>query len=221
MLDTAPLGLDPEIFDHVPELDRVLLQMIGKLDLPAPQMTGCDPTARQAFDAAEELWAEVDADYKRAADAWLLAKHAFRDVARRPENAGDPLVSDAWVGIAQSICYQKGRRDDLIAAAVIALYWNRSNRDARVELFDLAGAAPHVPTLLELFRRVPADARPGQLTALIALSRRRDRLANMYPEAGQQLRVGLADILESDNDTLSIKKLATDARRHAGNKRGR
>jgi hypothetical protein len=206
-LDTEPLGLAPEIFDHVPDLDRVLLQMIEKLDLRAPQMTGCDPAARQALAAADALWAEIDADFERSPKAWPRAEDAFRDVARRLENAGDPLVSDAWAGVARSVRYQKGRRDDRIAAAVIALYWNRSNKEAWAELFDLASAAPHVPTLLELFRRVPADARPAQLTKLIALSRGRDRLGNMRPEPGGQLRGGLIVIAEADNDKPSIRKL--------------
>jgi hypothetical protein len=190
-LDTGPLGLAHEIFEYVPELNRVLRQMIGKLDLPPPHVRGCDPAARQALTAAEALWAEVDADYGRARDAWPRVERTFQDVARRFENAADPLVSDAWAGVARSVRYQKGRRDDRIAAAVIALYWNRSNSGAWGELIDLASAAPHVPTLLELFRRMPVDARPSQLTALIAVSRGHDRLGNMHPEAGQQIRAGL------------------------------
>ncbi|MGH3158548.1 MAG: HIRAN domain-containing protein [Streptosporangiaceae bacterium] len=216
-LDTEPLGMAPAIFDHVPDLDRVMLQMIDKLDLPAPRMTGCDPAARQALVAAEALRTEIDADFDHGPGAWPRAEGALRDVARRLEKAGDPLVSDAWAGVARSVRYQKGRRDDWIAAAVIAVYWSRSNKDAWAELFDLASAAPHVPTLLELFRRMPAEARPRQLTTLIALSRGRDRLGNMRPEPGARLRAGLAAIAETDNDKPSIRKLAHDARKHADN----
>ena len=74
------------------------------------------------------------------------------------------LVTDAWAGLAGSVRYQKGRRDDWLTAAVTALYWDRSNKTAWAEVIDLACAAPHIPTLLDLFRRVPAAARPPVLT---------------------------------------------------------
>lgn len=45
-LDPAPLGLPPEAFDHVPELDRLIQQHLRRLDVAAPAMTGCDPDAR-------------------------------------------------------------------------------------------------------------------------------------------------------------------------------
>ena len=38
-----------------------------------------------------------------------------------------------------------------------------------------------VPTLLELFRRIPLESRPKILSQLIALSRGHDRLGNMRP----------------------------------------
>ncbi len=86
------------------------------------------------------------------------------------------MAADAWEGLARSIRYQKGRRDDWITAAVTALCWDRSSKTAWAELVDLASAAPHAPTLLDLFRRVPAAARPPVLTMLISLSSGRDRL---------------------------------------------
>jgi hypothetical protein len=218
-LDPGPLGLAPGIFDHVPELDRVIAQMITRLDLPVPPAAGHDHTARQALAVTWALADEVDADYERSPQAWPQVERAFREVARCLEEAGDPLASDAWAGIARSVRYQKGRRDDRIAAAVTALYWNRSNTGAWAELFDLASAAPHVPTLLELFRRVPADVRSSQIGALISLSRGHDRLGNMRPESGEELRAGLTAIAEADHDTPSLRKLANDARKHASTTR--
>lgn len=217
-LDTEPLGLAPELLDDVPELDQVLSRMLRKLDLPAPSLTGCDPAGRDMLTVAEMLRAEVDADYDRDPDAWPRAERAFRQAASRLEKAGDPMVSAAWAGVARSVRYQKGRRDDRMAAAVIALYWDRSNTDAWDELVDLACAAPHVATLLGLFRRVPAGARPAVLTGLIGLSRGRDRLGNMRPEAGKRLRAGLADIAKANGDKPSITKLARDARKYSGDK---
>lgn len=176
LLDSEPLGLAPEVFDHVPDLDQVLLRMLCKLDLPEPMASGCDREARERLAGAEAMREKVDAGWDRPPGAWKRVERAFRDVAGCLEAAGDPMASDAWTGIALSVWYQKGRRDDWMAAAVTALYWNRSNERAWSELVDLASAAPHVPTLLELFRRVPVPARPSVLAALIRASRGRDRL---------------------------------------------
>jgi hypothetical protein len=71
-----------------------------------------------------------------------------------------------------------------------------------------------VPTLLELFRRIPLESRPKILSQLIALSRGHDRLGKRRP-AGEQLRAVLAQIAQADSDKASIAKPKRDARRHA------
>ena len=164
-LDPAPLGLAPEVFEHVPELDRVIQQRLRRLDPAAPAMTGCDPAARSLLAAAEAQRSQADAEYGRSATRWPEVERAFLRAIAQLEHAHDPLVADAWAGLARSVRYQKGRRDDWITAAVTSLYWDRSNKAAWSELVDLASAAPHVPTLLGLFRRVPISARPPVLAA--------------------------------------------------------
>ena len=215
-LDPAPLGLAPEAFDQVPELDRVIQQNVRRLDVAAPAMTGCDPDARSLLSAAEALRSQTEADYGRSATRWTEVERVFLHVIPRLEEARDPLVTDAWAGLAGSVRYQKGRRDDWLTAAVTALYWDRSNKTAWAEVVDLACAAPHIPTLLDLFRRVPAAARPPVLSQLISLSHGHDRLGNMRPAQGEQLRAGLAAIAETEGDTTTIRKLSADARKHHG-----
>jgi hypothetical protein len=213
-LDPAPLGLAPEAFEQVPELDRVIQQNLRRLDTPAPAMTGCDPGARSLLAAAEALRSQVDADYGHGAVRWPEVERAFLQVIAQLEKARDPMVADAWAGLARSVRYQKGRRDDRIAAAATSLYWDRSIKTAWAELADLAAAAPHVPTLLDLFRRVPTAARPPVLTQLISLSRGQDRLGKMHPDDGERLRAGLAAIAETESDTPTIRKLSADAHKH-------
>jgi hypothetical protein len=218
-LDPAPLGLPPEAFEQVPELDRVLQQHLRTLDAAAPVMTGCDPAARDLLAAAEALRAQADAEYGHGAVRWPRVEHAFRQVIPLLERARDPLLADAWAGLARSVRYQKGRRDDWIAAAVTSLYWDRANKTAWAELADLAAAAPHVLTLLDLFRRVPPTSRPPVLTMLINLSHGQDRLGNMRPADGERLRAGLAAMGESQGDTPTVRKLSADARKHQGGNR--
>ena len=213
-LDPAPLGVAPEVFEQIPDLDRVLQQHLSRLDVTAPMMTGCDPGARNLLAAADALRAQADADYGHDAVRWPQVEHAFRQVIPLLEQARDPLLAAAWAGLACSVRYQKGRRDDRIAAATTSLYWDPTNKAAWTELADLACAAPHVPTLLDLFRRVPLAVRPPVLTTLISLSHGRDRLGNMRPTDGERLRAGLAAIAQSENDTATLKKLSADARKH-------
>ena len=182
----------------------------------APAMTGCGAAARSVLAAAEAQRSEADTDYERGATRWPQVERAFLQAIRQLELARDPLVADAWAGLARSVRYQKGRRDDRITAAVTSLYWDRSNKIAWAELVDPASAAPHVPTLLDLFRRVPADARPPVLTKLIGLSRGRDRLGNMLPADGESLRAELAAMAEAEGDEPTIRKLSADARKHQG-----
>lgn len=216
-LDPAPLGLQPEDFDYVPEIDRVIQEHLRRLDTAAPALAGCDPAARSLLATAEAQWAQADAQYGGAAPGrWTQAERAFRQAIAELEQARDPLLAEAWAGLARSVRYQKGRRDDWITAAVSSLYWDRSNTTAWAELVELACAAPHVPTLLDLFRRVPAAARPPALSQLISLSRGHDRLGNMSSGEGERLRAGLAAIAEAEGDVPTIRKLSADARKHQG-----
>lgn len=215
-LDPAPLGLAPDAFRPIPEIDQVIRQHMRRLDTAAPAMNGCDTAARSLLAAAEVHRSEVDADYEWGATRWPEVVRDFLQAIRALEHARDPLVADAWAELARSIRYQKGRRDDRISAAVTSLYWDRSNKVAWAELVDLASAAPHVPTLLDLFRRVPADARPRVLTKLISLSRGRDRLGNMRPADGERLRAALAAVAETEGDKPTTRKLSADARKHRG-----
>jgi hypothetical protein len=135
-----------------------------------------------------------------------------RQVIPLLEQARDPLLADAWAGLDCSVRYRKGRRDDRIAAAVTSLCWDRANKTAWAELAELASAAPHVPTLLDLFARVPTVARPPVLATLISLSHGRDRLGNMRAADGERLRAGLAAIAQI-GDTATTRKLGIDARK--------
>ena len=94
------------------------------------------------------------------------------------------------------------------------MYWDRTNKTAWAELADLASAAPHVPTLLDLFARVPPTACPPVLTMLISLSRGTDRLGKVRPADGERLRAGFGAVAQADGDTATIKKLPPPAERN-------
>jgi tetratricopeptide (TPR) repeat protein len=126
---------------------------------------------------------------------------------RRPAKAGDPCVSTAWLGLGRATRYQRGRRDDTLTALIEALYWGRDNAGAWSELVDLASAAPHVPTLLAWYARVPSGTRAGVLPELLSMSEQRDRLGRLNPAEGERLREGLLDLAGSQGDKATAAAL--------------
>jgi tetratricopeptide (TPR) repeat protein len=205
-LDPFPLGLRPEAFDAVPRQDDVLSELLRRLDQPQPHLTGTDLQARSDMVAAEKQRAEIDASYDRDPQAWPTIEAIFRGLADRFGQAGDAFIAAAWLNVGRSVRYQRGRRDDALAAYVEALFWDRRNAEAWSELVDMASLAPDVPTLVELFARVPFGTRRGVLRELLIVSHGHDRLGRMSPEAGELLRqeLLLAAEAQGDNATVAI-----------------
>ena len=205
-LDPFPLGLRPEVFDAVPSRDVVLSELLRRLDQPQPRLTGTDRHARSDLVAAEKQCADIDADYDRDPQAWPMIEAIFRRLADRFGQAGDPAITAAWLNVGRAVRYQRGRRDDALAAFVEALFWARGNAEAWSELVDMASLTPDVPSLVELFARVPFGTRRGVLRELLIVSHGHDRLGRMSPEAGQLLRQQLLGVAEAhgDNATLAI-----------------
>ena len=207
-LDLVPLGLSPSAVDDLPELDQVILNLLSRLDMAVPPLRGCDQAARRALSEAEADRVAVDEDRDRSSREWPRVEQAFRAAAARLEAAGDQTVSDAWLGVALCTRYQRGRGEDMLAAAVEALHWNIANADAWHELFARAAAAPHVPTLVSLFARVPREVRRPIVTQLLAVSRGQDRMGRMSEMAGRQLRQELLVLARSQGDEMTAKRLA-------------
>ena len=207
-LDPFPLGLRPEVFDAVPSRDIVLSELLRRLDQPPPRLTGTDRQARSDLVTAEKQRAEADAAYDRDPRAWPMIEAAFRRLADRFGQAGDPLVTAAWLNVGRSVRYQRGRRDDALAAFVEALFWDRGSAEAWSELVEMASFTPDVPTLVELFARVPFGTRRGVLRELLIVSHGRDRLGRMSPEAGQLMRQQLLVLAEAHGDNATLATLS-------------
>lgn len=163
--------------------------------------------ARAELARAAQARDNVDADYDRGPEAWQRVEHLFRQVATRLDAADDLAASEAWLGVAQSVRYQRGRREQFIEAVIGALQRDRANTEASVELADYASAALHVPTFMAIFSRVPMTARPPVLKRMIARPQSRDRLGNMNPEAGNRLRDELLVLARTEADATTVATL--------------
>lgn len=213
LLDPGPLGLGPEALESVPELARAVARLITRLDTAAPAVHGVDAKARAMLATAEKNYADVcaRASYEQRADAWPHMERAFHDAAVRLGRAEDPMSAAAWLGVARSARYRRGRRDETLAAYVEAAFYDRENPEAWSELIEYVTAAPHIPTLVGLVARAPRSVRPTLLRQLLVVSDGRDRLGRLSLQAGSRLRAALLDLVESQNDDPSIAVLAGDA----------
>ena len=143
-----------------------------------------------------------------------LAPAAFEMVPGIAEATGALLLSldepqPVMTGAGQQATgYQESGGEDTLAALIKALQDRRDDVEAWSELVDLLSAAPHVPTLLALFARVPAGARPPVLAHLLQISHGRDRLGRLTSAAGERLRGGLLELAESQGDTATVATLA-------------
>ena len=207
LLDPGPLGMPPSAFEIIPEMAATLTRLLSSLDEPVPWLTGKDQQARSALALAEERRTEVEANPSRTPGEWPEVECILHRIASQLSQARDPMASQAWLATARATRYQKGRRDDTLAAIVQALYLRRDNIEAWSELIDLASAAPHVPTLLALFARVPAEVRGGVLAQLLSISHGRDRMGNLSGNGGERLRERLLELAESQGDTHTVAAL--------------
>jgi tetratricopeptide (TPR) repeat protein len=205
------LGLDSEAVEVAPEMAVRIDRLITRLDEPVPQLSGADTNSGAALATAETRREEIEANYDRDPDDWSRLERTFRHLARSLASAGDPLLSEAWLGVARCTRYQRGRRDDTLTAYIEALYWDRGNPDAWHELLDFAAAAPYARTLVGLYARIPFKARPQVLQQLVSVSHGHDRLGNMAPEDGAVLRAELLALAEKQQDRATIAVLTGQA----------
>jgi tetratricopeptide (TPR) repeat protein len=206
-LDPRPLGLSPEAVETVPDMAATTMRLLARLDEPSPPLTGSDTQARSALARVEGEREEIEVNYDRSPRDWPRVEDALHSLADRLAIADDPSASDAWLSVARATRYQRGRRDDTLAALIEALYWGRGNEHAWSELVEYVSAAPHVPMLLALFERVPFENRTDVLTQLLRISEGRDRLGRLHLAAGERLRQELLDVAESRGDMATVAAL--------------
>lgn len=207
LLNPEPLGLTLETFDVVPDLARELARLFLRLDTSPPVLDGFDGEDRAALAEAEKRWTAVEADYGRDQNAWPRVEHTFRGLVEQLTRSQDPLVSAAWLGLARSVRYQAGHRDETLAAYIGALYYDRANEDAWWEFVEYSSAAPHVPTLVEIFGRIPFGSRQRTLELILSIAAGGGRLGNVSPRQGARLRTAILNLITFQDDVESTAYL--------------
>ncbi|MDX6738429.1 DUF4429 domain-containing protein [Actinocorallia sp. A-T 12471] len=212
LLDGRPLGLSPEALTHVPDMAKSATGLLRRLDQRPPLLQGRHDGARRSLATAGEKYVRVKeaASGERSPKAWTALESSVNELVSKLEKAGDPMVADAWLLLARCTRFQKGRRDDTLAAYVNALFSDRDNVEAWSEFLEYICSAAHVPTLLDIYARVPMSVRPSLVHQFLAVSHGADRHGGVTARGGARLRAALESLAESQNDDGTVAVLAAD-----------
>jgi tetratricopeptide (TPR) repeat protein len=168
-----------------------------------PQVPPCSPARSDAgsgedeYDRSPETKAVLEAMFAEAAEALAAARH--------------PAEVAAWLGLAQSCRYQKGRRDDTLAAFDKALAADPEHAAVWDAYLEYVTYGIHVNDLLALTERIPASLRAGQLDRLLAVADGRDRWGGMPADDGARYRTEVPALLERSGDDASLGRFLSDA----------
>lgn len=213
-IDPGPLGLIAEDFGHPTALSVTLRALLPSLR-PGTPGDGMDHRARVELDDAERCQQLVEADWERAPDAYVELERRFRAVARLLDAAKDAAAALAWLGVARSVRYQRGRREDTLVAFTEAIKRDWEQVPPWLELVIYATLAPDVETLAAVVAAAPLIVRPHLLPTLLSVSYGTDRVGKLGAEAGARLRERLLRLAEGESDQGSLAVLWADAGRKA------
>jgi hypothetical protein len=202
LLDLQKLGLRYADIETQPSLARALESALDRLKTDSPAMSGYAPNLSDRL--ATSIALAEHADRTRDPDTRFAADRELRDLAAELEAASDPRAAQAWHASARMTRYLRGRRDDTLAAFVAAIYFDRDNDDAWCELIEYSGLAPHVPTYLALFSHVPPTARGRPLRWILSIARGSDQYGRMAEAGGRELRRGLLELAEREDDLHTL-----------------
>lgn len=214
-IDPTPLGLADDQLRVLPGMDAEMQRLLPRIDHTACAPGGLDTKARADLMELEKLREQVDADYDRRADAWPRLERQFRDVGVRLDRAADPTAGAAWLGVARSVRFQRGRRADTLAAYTEALRRDPQQVDGWQELLDYLAWSPDVGTLMQVLQSAPADVRPRLVPWLLSISRGTDRSGRMPARDGERLRRSMLEAALRNGDHGCLAALYADAGKQA------
>jgi hypothetical protein len=208
-IDPAPIGLRPDQL-HAASAMAAQVQSLLPQMTPARAGRGVDVDLRAELAELNKRREQVEADYDRPASAWPRLERQFRDLAARLDRAEDPAAGIAWIGVAHSTRYQKGRRADVLAAFAEGLRRDPNQVDAWCELLDYTAWSPDVGALMQVLQSAPVGVRPNLVPTLLSISRGTDRGGRMSPTDGERLRAGMLSAAEKTEDRGCLAVLYAD-----------
>lgn len=179
---------------------------MGLLDRTPPRLTlgaatpRSDLTGEQLLEAATADYAYAEQEFDRSPETREGIEHAYLAAARALEAEGHPDRATAWLGVATVRRYQKGRRDDALAAFDAALTAGPDDTAVWDAYLDYITYAVSAASLLAVVERMPAPVRVRKFTAVVAVAHGTDRWGTMSPDDQQRFRTALPSLLEALDD---------------------
>lgn len=164
---------------------------------PAVRSTGA-----QLLETAAAAHAEREFD--RSPETREELEHAYLAAARAMESEDHPNRATAWLGVAAVRRYQKGRRDDTLAAFEAALTAGPNDLAVWDAYLDYITYAVSAAALLTIVERMPAPVRARKLAAVVAVGHGTDRWGTMSPDDQQRFRTALLGLLQALDDRPSL-----------------
>lgn len=152
--------------------------------------------AEREFDRSPETRAELEQMY-------LLAAHALQEEKH-------PDLGAAWLGLATVRRYQKGRRDDALAAFDAALAAAPNSADVWDAYLDYITYAVSAAALIGIVERMPAIIRVRTLPQIVSVGRGSDRWGTMSSEDQKYFSAELPQVLERLGDEPSLGTLLSE-----------
>ncbi|MEU0723132.1 HIRAN domain-containing protein [Streptomyces sp. NPDC006140] len=179
--------------------DRLTREILAGPSSARP-ITREDSKGRQQLQKAEaasvKAWAEADRDPRTL----VHIEGMFRAALKRMSASGDPEIGRAWLGLARSLRYQKGRRDEVLTAFLTALSFQRDNEEAWREYLRYLCLSPSTEALASAFAAMPPAVRLSLAPKLLAVSWQQDRHGRLAAQEGPQLRKSLVEIAQAAGD---------------------
>ena len=166
-----------------------------------------DLPGAQLLEAADAAYARAEQEFDRSPDTRATLEHAYLTAAQALDGEGHPRRAAAWLGVATIRRYQKGRREDALAAFDAALTAAPDSIEIWDAYLDYITYAVSAAALLAIVERMPASIRVQQLPAVVAVGRGTDRWGTMPVEEQRLFTEALPELLEALDDRPSLGAL--------------
>ena len=169
---------------------------------PASDLSGV-----QLLKSAETAHALAEQEFDRSPETREELECAYLAAARALDAEGHPERAAAWLGLATVRRYQKGRRDDALAAFDAALTAGPDCIEVWEAYLDYITYAVSAAALLAIVERMPASVRVHELPAVVAVGRGTDRWGTMSVDDQRRFTAALPELLDALDDRPSLGAL--------------
>jgi tetratricopeptide (TPR) repeat protein len=169
------------------------------------QTSGLNGT--QLLEAADTAHALAEQEFDRSPETRAELEHTYLGAAQALDYEGHPNRASAWLGLATVRRYQKGRRDDTLAAYDAALTAAPDSIEVWNAYLDYITYAVSLDALLTIVERMPAQVRVQQLPGIMAVGQGTDRWGTMPSQDQRRFAEALPKLLQKLDDRPSLGTL--------------